>query len=388
VAEFNRDPAVLRRRLLWLGGYLWVHRGYSDTPEGAVDLLLSAPSRGENDVLVGLAVPWLLARLPAALTEVKPGEGEVAVDMRVTLGFAHDSVGQHEEALLTAARRGLKAVVIAGRGELGDARKAGRVAERLRKQGRLPADFRVIVGEYIQSRAGLVLGAFLQDRVLEGMTISETVKDIHRQGGLAYLARPGDLGAVPPLRQLPFDGYLIQAGNFELFRTLHLLDDPGLRGKQALYGSNLVYPGTVGLPFSNVPLVRAAADPLYAGLAEHQGYAAGALYLPWMMFLLTRPVATYQGTLNRYFDLNDRLTLHAVRLLGADNVVVRTSWDDEMRDLISLGQAPGAIGDLWNGDSPLLHFPRLTYLEAEYGRLAIGYDYGQHAWQAGARWRW
>jgi hypothetical protein len=388
VARYNDDPGELHERLLWVLAYMWVHRGHADTLDGIPDALLSEGRRVENDVLLTLAVPPLLKRVPATFVEIAALEGEASVDMRMALGFAYDSVAQYEETLLTAAQRGLKALVVAGRGLLGDSQMAERTAARLRREGRLPAGFRVIPGEYIQTRAGTVLGIFLRERIVEGMTMGATVRDIHAQGGLAYMARPGDIGSAPFLARLPFDGYLMQPGNFELFRTLQLLHDPRLAAKPALYGSNLVYTWGPGLPYSNVPLLARAGDPLHAGLAGHQGYAAGALYLPWMMFLLTRPIATYQGTLNRYFEVNDYMAVKAAGLLRADGVIVRTSWDDAMRDLISLGGAPQAIGDLLDGDSELLNLPELTYLEAEYGRVALGYDRPKGLWVLLSRWQW
>ena len=386
--NLNNDASLRQERLFWMLGYLWVHRGHEDAYEGAVDLLLSRPGYGRQDVLVSLLGPPLLALLPEPIKRVAPGEGEVSVDLRVTIGLAYDSVATAEETVLTGAKRGLAAVAIAGRGELGEPLAAQRAAAKLQKRGELPADFRVIVGEYIQTQGGAVVGLFLRDRVLEGMTLTETVSEIHKQGGLAYLARPGDIGAPAALRRLPFDGYLIQAGNFELFRTLELLNDPRFADKPALYASNSIYSFGTGLPYTNVPLVHSAADPLRAGLAAHQAYAAGPLYLPWMLLLLAQPVAMWDKALNRYFELNEALAVQAGKLIGVQHVILRTSWDDEMRNLMSLSKTSRALRDFFTGDSPLQGFPRLTYLEAEYGRLALTYDRGGRAWWLSTRFRW
>lgn len=385
---FATSAATRERRLLWLAGYAWAHRGYRDLPEGLADGLLSRETRLRDDVLVSLFLPRVLSRIPAAIAEINPGEGEVAVDIRVTPGFSHDSVAQYEELLLVAARRGLGAMVVAGRGQLGDAVQAERTARRLQREGKLPASFRVIPGEYIQSRSGAVVGVFLTERVIEGQTLAATVAEIHRQGGLAYMAQPGDIGAPALLRALPFDGFLFQVGNFELFRALHLLDDPRYAGKAGLYASGTVYAVGPGLPYSNVPLDNTAADPLRAGMTSHQAYAASALYLPWMMFLLTKPVALYQKNLNRYFDTSDRVALRLRKWLRADSVVLHTSWDDAMRDLISLAKAWPAARDLVQGGSPLRRLPEVNYIEAEYGPVAIGYDGVQHEWLVSSRFRW
>ncbi|NPV49177.1 MAG: hypothetical protein HPY69_19710, partial [Armatimonadetes bacterium] len=144
VTQYNADSGELRERVLWALAYAWVHRGHEDTLDGIVDVLLSDRDRVRDDVLLSVAAPRVLELLPEALTEVTPVSGEVPVDLRMTLGFAHDSVAEYEETLTTAGRRGLGALVIAGRGQLGDAQVAQRAAHRLKQRGTLAPDFRVI----------------------------------------------------------------------------------------------------------------------------------------------------------------------------------------------------------------------------------------------------
>lgn len=386
--RLHDDPHTRRRKLLWAAGYLWVHRNDEQRVEGAIDLLISDLTYGRRDVLLSALGEPVLKRLPENLKQITSAPGEASIDMRVTTQFAHDSVATNAQVLQIAGERGLNAVVIASRSDLGDALQAQRWAEKLKREGKLPESFKVVIGQYISSRTGDVVGLYLKDRVLDGQTMSATIKDIHRQGGLAYLARPGDIGAAASLARLPFDGYLIQAGNFELFRTLLLLDDPRFVQKPALYASNSTVAFTTGLPFSNVRLELDAEDPLRAGLAAHQGYAAGALYLPWMMALLTKPIAYYQKTLNRFFQFNDEIAIRLGRLVHADNMIIRTSWDDEMRNLISLSDSFGTIGDLLHGRSKLQKYPHMTYIEAEYGWFSVGFDRTQHRWLLSSRWRW
>lgn len=384
----NQDSDLRWRRALWLAGYAWVHRQDTTWPEGAVDGLISPERYLRRDVMASVVVPLALQKVPRMLTDVQPQAREAAVDLLVTSGYVYNSVATSRETLVTAARRGLQAVVVAGRGEIGEALTAQRLAESLVREGALPEGFRVIPGEYIVSRGGTVLGIFLQERVLEGMTLAATLKAIHRQGGLAYLARPGEFGARSALEVLPFDGFLVQPGNFELFRTLKMLHDPELANKPALYASSAPFAAGVGLPYSSVPLVAEAADPLYAGLASRQAYAAGPLYMPWMLVLLTKPLVWYQGTLNRFFDLSDGAAVWLTRQLKADRVIFRTNWDDGVRDLMSLTKTNAAVQDILSGDSPLVKLPVVTYIEVEYGRVGIGYDRRRHLLSLGSHFDW
>ena len=386
--RLDRSGAARRNKALWMAAYAYAHRGEASLAEGLADVLLTRDRYAQTDALVSLLAPPLVRLLPRTLTKVVTGEGEQSVDMRVTTEFSYDSVATNEQALRAGAARGLQAVAIAGRGQLGDARAAERLAESLRARGQLPPDFRVIPGEYIESRNGPVLGVFLEDSVPEGQTLTATVADIHHQGGLAYLARPGIIGAAVALRELPFDGFLFGMGNFELFRSLMLLNDPRYADRPGLYASNTAVGCLTGLPYSNVRLVAEARDPLRAGLAARQGYAAGTLYLPWMLALAVSPVAVYQRTLNQFFVLNDRLALFLCRVLGANHVVIRTSWDDAVRDLISLSRAVPACDALWDGSSPLRDWPDVNYIEAEYGRVGVGYDRVHKRAEVHCRWSW
>lgn len=391
VEILEHDADTRSEQLGWVAGYAFLHRNDSEVGIGVTDALLSDITYVRKDVQVSALGPLVLEHLPPKLkqfTEVTPGQGEVSVDLRVTPDFAYDSVATNEQMLVTAAERGIGALVIAGRTEIEGAQAAQRLAEELKCEGKLPPDFRVVIGQYVTSRTGDVVGVFLSDRLLEGQTMVETVKEIHRQGGLAYMPRPGEVGAPAELERLPFDGYFIQPGNFELFRTLLLLDDPRFACKSALYASGASIGFAAGLPYTNVKLDCSAADPLKAGLQQHQGYAASTLYFPWMMVLLIKPIATYQKTLNQYFQLNDWLTLKAGRAIGADNMILRTTWDNEMEDLINLFDAPSALNRLFTGGSELRQLPQVTYVAAEFGKVAVGYNRERHEWQLTSRWRW
>src|SRR5579883_3396705 len=50
--------------------------------------------------------------------------------------------------------------------------------------------FDIIVGEEVTSRDGHVVGLFLEERVWPGMTVEDTVRAIHMQGGLAFAPHP------------------------------------------------------------------------------------------------------------------------------------------------------------------------------------------------------
>ncbi len=61
----------------------------------------------------------------------------------------------------------------------------------------------VVVGEEISTTRGHVLGLFLRERVQPGLSIPETVGEIHAQGGVAVLAHPFDRICNNPMRHHP-----------------------------------------------------------------------------------------------------------------------------------------------------------------------------------------
>lgn len=50
--------------------------------------------------------------------------------------------------------------------------------------------FEVIIAEEVTAREGHILGLFLKERIKPGMGAKETIKEIHRQGGVAVAAHP------------------------------------------------------------------------------------------------------------------------------------------------------------------------------------------------------
>jgi len=79
-----------------------------------------------------------------------------------------------------AKARGLDAIAITDHDEIDGAREAQRAAG---------GDLLVIVGEEIDTRAGDVLGLFLQEKITTDDPL-EAIRAIHDQGGLAILAHP------------------------------------------------------------------------------------------------------------------------------------------------------------------------------------------------------
>ena len=388
VERWNRDEDAVWQRALLAAAYWWTYKEHPSVGRDTVLATLGRQHYQSRDLVIEHVAPRVFDLLPSMVSEVTVGEHEVAVDLRVESNTSFDSTTSVESLLLHAAKRGLGAVAIADRNRIGGAQRAQRIADRLRAAGKLPADFRVIIGEYIDTTSGGVLGLFLDGWVPEGMTMGKTVEMIHGQGGLAILAHPGVAGGPRVLRQMPFDGYLIQAGLFEMFRTLQILYDPGLAEKPALYASNSPYGAAVGLPYTAIETTDNTTEGLRRALADGRAYAAGGTYLPWMMAATIKPIGQIETMLNRYFVGRDKLEQQLQQFVRADNVILRTSWDRELQGWMGLDRLGSGLRRIGNRSSPLLELPQLERIALEYSYFQLSYSDGDDLFSVKARYIW
>jgi hypothetical protein len=374
VQQLQASGDLRLRKLIKVAALAALYQRQGFSPDAAVSTLLGRSEYGTNELMIDLAVPQLLRFLPRQLTGVTGGEGLVPTDLAVRTPTSFDSVAALDPLLRRAAQRGLRAVVIADRGRIDGAEQAAARAAELRASGALPPDFTVITGENIESTAGAVLGVFLTERVPEQLTMAETVRVIHAQGGLAYLAHPGLPGGPRMLRDLPFDGYLLRSGFFEMFRTMEILYDSRLSNKLALYASGSPYVEGVGLPCSVIEAADTRPETLRAALRDRQAYAASGLYLPYMAAITLKPIGGLLRLLNLFFVAHDSAELTLSRMLRADNVQIFTSWDEEAKKWMGLWGLPQGVGDLLRGTSPFTEEPEVQAISLEYGAYRVQYQ--------------
>ena len=373
VQAWNVGKDVGWRRVALAAAYAARNWRAEDLAGDIVAAVLGRQRHLSAELIMDVAIPYLAGILPEELVEIRTEPGETAIDLLVETNTSYDSAACTQDMLLTAAARGLRAVVVADRNRLDGAQRAQRMARRLQAQGRLPTDFQVVIGEQIQTLSGAVLGLFLEWRVPEQMTMKKTLDMIHKQGGLAVLVHPGALGGPRLLREMPFDGYLIQPGMFQMFRTLSILYDPRLADKPALYASNSPYAAGVGLPFSIVETADTSPESLKNAVANGQVWAAGGLYLPWMALAALQPLGSIETVLNRFFVWHDGAESKLCRLLGADNVAIETSWDRELQGWMGLDRLPEGLRRIGNRTSPLLELPRVNAVAVEYSYFQLRY---------------
>jgi len=134
------------------------------------------------------------------------------------------------------------------------------------------ADFLIIVGQEVESKAGHILAIHLEEKIPDHLEPAETIRRIHAQGGMAILAHPylGWNSILPHgrARHLPFDA--VEVFNYRAAPMLY----PNFLAQLGL--QKLTLPGvantdskelpTIGLCYNELPVQPASRYDL--GLAN------------------------------------------------------------------------------------------------------------------------
>lgn len=372
------------------GLYYWQHRCCPTALEGALRVFLCEKRTGLSAAVVDSVVPYLLDIAPSEITGIPPDVGEegVAIDLRVSTTTSYKSVADIERVLREAAARRLDGIAITDLDHLEGVRDVEVVASRLRREGALPSDFLVIPGEEVTTLSGPLLALFVEDRIQRGMTVGAAIRDVHRQGGIAILADPGAGSGTKLVHTMDVDGYLLRVQPDSAFRTLLLMGELGLDGKPLLAASGARSYASVGLPYTIVETPKRSAEGIRRALKSGSAYGATNLHMPIFATVVFRPLVPYEKALASWFSARHEVETKLAEWIGADNVEVRTSYDEELAALLGLVQAPTAIGRLINGNSPLQRLPHLTRVSADYSYVRIEYRHEDHAvlLMGAARW--
>jgi len=105
----------------------------------------------------------------------------IKVDFHSHTKFSKDSLTTPEEAIAAARRRGLDRLVITDHNSIEGARIAQRLAPDL-----------VIVGEEIETQAGELLAAFVEEEIPRDLPVKEVIRRLRQQGAFISVSHPFD----------------------------------------------------------------------------------------------------------------------------------------------------------------------------------------------------
>ena len=118
----------------------------------------------------------------------------IHVDLHMHTDHSHDCATPVDTLIETAKERGLGATAVTDHNEI-----SGALEARERANG-----LKIIVAEEVKTaEQGEVIGLFIEEKIPRGLTLEETIAEIHRQGGLAYVPHPFDrMHSVPDYEHL------------------------------------------------------------------------------------------------------------------------------------------------------------------------------------------
>jgi hypothetical protein len=118
----------------------------------------------------------------------------IDVDLHMHTDHSYDCATPVEVLLAEAKARGLGAIAITDHNEI-----SGALDARAKADG-----IKVIVAEEVKTaHEGEVIGLFIEEKIERGMSLAQTIAEIKRQGGLAYVPHPFDrLHSVPDYEHL------------------------------------------------------------------------------------------------------------------------------------------------------------------------------------------
>jgi len=121
----------------------------------------------------------------------------IEVDLHMHTDHSSDCATPVKVLIETARDRGFGAIAITDHNEVSGAMEAAEVAAEM-------DDFKIIVAEEVMTGdAGEVIGLFLKEKIPKGTSMSDTIREIKRQGGLVYVPHPFDrLHSVPDYENL------------------------------------------------------------------------------------------------------------------------------------------------------------------------------------------
>jgi hypothetical protein len=118
----------------------------------------------------------------------------IDVDLHMHTDHSYDCATPVEVLIAEARARGLGAIAITDHNEISGAKEAVAKSDGVK----------VIVAEEVKTAdQGEVIGLFINEKIERGLTLQETIEEIKRQGGLAYVPHPFDrMHSVPDYEHL------------------------------------------------------------------------------------------------------------------------------------------------------------------------------------------
>ncbi|MCW1949533.1 MAG: PHP domain-containing protein [Candidatus Shapirobacteria bacterium] len=135
--------------------------------------------------------------------------------------FSQESWATPEKIIQQCQKNGIDGIALTDHNEITGAQELKQNA---------PAWLKVVIGEEISTTEGEIIGLFLHTKINAGLSLSETIQAIKKQGGLAILPHPFDRLRS---KKLPLKNILKNIDSFDIIETFNGRTIWGADNKQA-----------------------------------------------------------------------------------------------------------------------------------------------------------
>jgi predicted metal-dependent phosphoesterase TrpH len=190
-----------------------------------------------------------------------PRPGRVRADLHAHTHFSRDGFISPERFVKSYVKRGVTCVAVSDHNNMVGALEVAKIAP-----------FRVILSEEIKSSEGEIIGWFLREPIVKGMTPEDTVRAIREQGGLVCVPHPFDRLRRSPLKTEALLRILPDVDAVEAFNARTSLKSDHRRsiafvrehGKVASAGSDAHWHPEIGTAWVEMPDFEGPRDFLDA----------------------------------------------------------------------------------------------------------------------------
>jgi len=304
-------------------------------------------------------------------------DDEIAVDTHLHTIYS-DSVADIEKLLLKSDKKGLGAIAITDHNNFEGVRRARNIADDLKARGLIKKDFFVIAGEEISTTDGHIIALFTKTYIYQNMSVSETIAEIHRQGGLAIAAHPPRGVGIKQASKQNFDGVEIYNGSsflpYDFFRQIKLKNSLRKQKKFWISASDSHVLNSVGYSGCSIVSVQEKSingikDALKNGDVRP---VLSGFYVPYKSFLDFSPVYYVYSVLSLYDDVKDIAEFVLAEITLSSNIKIKTTYDEQIHDTLNLI----GIRKLSDEDSELKKPIKISSVSATYGPVILSYDFG------------
>jgi len=372
-SEFNRLHSDENKFYEKSAGIFFLNAISFSDPSDAAQIYLKKKKYAEQDFAAN-SVFFLLNT-----EKIFVADDEIAVDLHLHTIYSHDSVADIKKLLIFADRKGLGAIAITDHNDFEGVRRAKNIADDLKARGVIKKDFFIIPGEEITLADGHINALFIKTYIYQNMSVSETIAEIHRQGGLAIAPHPVQKGEVglKRIRCQNFDGVELYSGSsflpYDFFRQTKIKKAIKNQNKFLLSSSNShFYKGAAYSGYAIVKVQEKSIDGIKDAFKNGDVMPVlSGIYVPYKSFIEFPPVYSAYSVLSLYDDVKDLAEFVLAEIVLSSDIKIETNYDEQVHDTLNII----GVKKLSEEDNELKKRIKISSVSATYGPAIFSYDF-------------